>query len=122
MKKNLILNIVLILGFVLLLGTFIFLIILNNLWNEVEGYISYLRGDILDKAKEYESIMFRLTIPEIFIGISIILDLIVIIIIDLPLIKNILAARKATRKNCKSRKQAKIAKLEAELDELKKED
>lgn len=88
MKKTLILNILLVIIFALLLGAFIFVIILNNLWNEVGSYIVYVRVDILDTAKEYENMMFRLIIPEVFFGIATLIDLIVLAVIDIPLIKS----------------------------------
>ncbi len=87
MKKTLILNIVLVLSFALLLGAFIFLIILNNLWDEIGSYIGYVRGDIIDQAKVYEEKMSQLVIPEVFIGIAALIDLAILAIIDIPLIK-----------------------------------
>lgn len=87
MKKTLILNIVLVLGFALLLGAFIFVTIISNLWAEVGGDIIFLPGANYETAVKLDHQMCRLIIPEIFIGIAALTDLAVLAIIDIPLIK-----------------------------------
>lgn len=88
MKKTLILNIVLVLGFALLLGAFIFVTIISNLWAEVgRGDIIFLPGANYETAVKLDHQMCRLIIPEIFIGIAALTDLAVLAIIDIPLIK-----------------------------------
>lgn len=98
MKKTIILNLILILGLALLITAFIYIAQINFLWNEVERFISYLSGDILDTAKEFEKVMFKSIIPEIFIGICILINLITIAIIDIPLLK-ILHKTNITKQN-----------------------
>lgn len=94
MKKTLILNIVLVLGFALLLGAFIFVTIINNLWAEVGGDIVFLPGANYETAVKLDQHMSRLIIPDIFIGIAALIDLAVLAVIDIPLIKSKLQAKK----------------------------
>lgn len=70
MKKTIFLNVVCIFSLILLIVALVFIIQLNSGWYEVEKYINYTSGDILDKAKEFESQMFRLFIPIILLSIS----------------------------------------------------
>lgn len=122
MKKTIILNIIMILSLALLIVAFIIITRLNYLWNVVGLHIIYLSGDILDKAKEFEISMYKLTIPNIFLGIGILINIITLIIIDLPIIKSLMTSNKqaALADKAEADKQARIAKLESELEELKK--
>lgn len=89
MKKTIILNIICILSLILLIVALVFIVQLNSGWYEVEKYINYTSGDVLDKAKEFESQMFRLFIPIILIGVGALVDIVLIVLIDLPLIKRL---------------------------------
>ena len=130
MKKkllfNIIINLILLLGIALLITAIIFLAKINTSYNELGKDISYGPHFIYDSAVTFETYLEKLTLIETLLGISAAIDFIAIILIDLPLLKSIITTIKEKSINSKAeraeaKKRARIAQLEADLEELKKD-
>ncbi len=134
MKKNIvipiILNIVLALSLVLLIVAFVYVLqaintnyILNILTRT--GFPRDLSdAEIIKFENSYE--LKRFNLINTFIGIAAIVNFIAIILVDLPFIKKlflIIENRSSIAKSqrAEAKKQARIAQLQADLEELKKD-
>ena len=134
MKKNIvvsiILNIVLVLSLVLLIVAFVFVLqaintnyILNILTRT--GFPRDLSdAEIIKFENSYE--LKRFNLINTFIGIAAIVNFIAIILVDLPFIKKLFLLIKnrcstAKSQRAEAKKQARIAQLQADLEELKKD-
>ncbi len=130
MKKNIvipiILNIFLLLSMIMLILALIFVTNLHYLFDEVGKYQVYTHIPNMDNAKLYEHLLENLTFPIAVLSISLAINFIAIILVDLPFIKKlflIIKNRCSTAKSqrAEAKKQARIAQLQADLEELKKD-
>lgn len=144
MKKKLvstiILNVILVLTLILLIISLVFITKLNYLYGEVGKYQEYIYIPDISQARNYEHLLENLTLPIALISLALAINFIAIIIIDIPILQSIIQMRKLTeeeRKQVRTQlkaekeqekaikaeadKQARIAKLEQQLEELKKD-